>query len=146
MRTIKTKVWYIDEHPNKEAVYKWMRIYMIYLNDESLEEVKDSLIALRNIIGGELEFKFSARPSRGEYISFTNYDVDKLNELEADLLPLTGVCWDYELVKGMQEDGDASRVLLALHKSTEYVFSDEGLHEICTANDYEFKEKGKLVY
>ena len=101
---------------------------------------------MQRIIGGELDYSFGVEPCRGEYISFTDYDVDKLNELEADFLPLTGVWCDYELVKGMQEDGDAYRVLVALHRDTEYVYSDEGLHEICTANDYEFKEKGELVY
>ena len=145
MRTIETKVWYIDEHPNKEAVYEWMRDNMHYLNEQSLEEVMDSLNALQRIIGGELDYSFGVEPCRGEYISFTDYDVDKLNELEADFLPLTGVWCDYELVKGMQEDGDAYRVLVALHRDTEYVYSDEGLHEICTANDYEFNEKGELV-
>jgi len=145
MRTIETKVWYIDEHPNKEAVYEWMRDNMHYLNEHSLEEVTNSLNALQKIIGGELDYRISVYSCRGEYISFTDYDVDKLNELEADFLPLTGAWCDYELIKGMQEDGDAYRVLVALHKDTEYVYSDEGLHEICTANDYEFNEKGELV-
>jgi hypothetical protein len=145
MRTIETKVWYINEHPNKKAVYEWMRDNMHYLNNYSLEEVTDSLNALQKIIGGELDYSFGVSPCRGEYISFTDYDVDKLNELEADLLPLTGVWCDYELVKGMQEDGDAYKVLVALHRDTEYVYSDDGLHEICTANDYEFNEKGELV-
>jgi len=144
MRTIETKVWCIDEHPNKNAVYEWMRDNMYDLNDHTLEEVINSLNALQKIIGGKLDYNISVIPCRGEYISFTDYDVDKLNELDADFYPLTGVWCDYELIKGMQEDGNADVLLDVLHRDTEHVYSDEGLRDICEINGWEFTQDGKL--
>jgi hypothetical protein len=144
MRTIETKVWCIDEHPNKNAVYEWMRDNMYDLNDHALEEVINSLNALQKIIGGKLDYSISVIPCRGEYITFTDYDKESLMELNAGELPLTGVYLDAHLIESMQRYGNADGLLDALHRDTEYVYSDDGIHEICTANDYEFTEDGKL--
>ena len=37
------------------------------------------------------------------------------------------------------------KVLHNLHKDTEYVYSDEGLFELCQANGYEFNENGEAI-
>jgi hypothetical protein len=33
----------------------------------------------------------------------------------------------------------------ALHNDSEYVYSDEGLEELCIANGYEFNELGECI-
>jgi|11BtaG_2_1085332.scaffolds.fasta_scaffold03427_14 hypothetical protein len=144
MRTIKLKVYAINEHPNKDKCFDWIRNNLYDLNSYSAQEVMDSLKGLHDVIGGDLDFSISSSPCRGEYIKFKDYDEDLLNELDANELPLTGVCWDGYLIESMQKDGDAYGVLRALHQDTEYLYSDEGLQEFCEANDYEFTEEGEV--
>jgi len=144
MRTIELKVYTIKEHPNKDKCFDWIRNNWYDLNDHSVQEVLDSLKGLQIVIGGDLDYSISSSPCRGEYIKFKDYDKDLLNELDANELPLTGVCWDGDLIESMQKDGDAYGVLSALHRYTEYLYSDEGLQELCEANDYEFTEEGEV--
>ena len=144
MRTIEFKVYTINEHPDKDKCFDWIRDNWHDLNEHSVQEVADSLKGLQTVIGGDMEYSISSFPFRGEYIAFKDYDEDLLNELDANELPLTGICWDGDLIESMQKDGDAYGVLRALHLDTEYIYSDEGLQEFCEANDYEFTEEGEL--
>jgi len=143
MRIIETKVYTIDEHPNRELCYEWIRNNWHDLNEYSVMEVADSLKALQEEIGGDLDYAFSSVPHRGEYIRFTDYDDEALCRLSADDYPLTGVCWDYDVIKGMLEN-NPTEVLSTLHQDTEYCYSDEGLYELCEANQYEFTEEGNI--
>ena len=145
MRTIETKIYTIDEHPNKDKCFDWIRDNWHDLNEHSVQEVADSLKGLQIVIGGDLDYSISSLPCRGEYIEFKDYEEDLLNELDANELPLTGVCWDGDLIESMQKDGDAYGVLRALHQDTEYIYSDEGLKELFEANEYEFTEEGKII-
>ena len=144
MRTIEFKVYNINEHPDKDKCFDFIRYNWHNLNYHSLQEVIDSLKGLQVVIGGDLDYSISSSPCRGEYITFKDYDKDLLNELDANELPLTGVCWDADLIESMQQDGDAYGVLRALHQDTEYLYSDEGLQEFCEANEYEFTEEGEV--
>tara|TARA_R110002073_G_scaffold335840_1_gene529187 strand:+ start:1172 stop:1606 length:435 start_codon:yes stop_codon:yes gene_type:complete len=143
MRTIETKIYTIEDHPNVALCYDWIRDIWLDLNQHSVEEVVDSLKALQAIIGGELDYSISQVPDRGEHITFTNYDRDALCRLSADDLPLTGVCWDHQVITGLREY-NPERVLKSLHDDTEYVYSDEGLKELCESNGYEFTETGSI--
>lgn len=143
MRTIETKIYTIEDHPNVDLCYDWIRDIWLDLNQHSVEEVVDSLKALQAIIGGELDYSISQVPDRGEHITFTNYDRDALCRLSADDLPLTGVCWDHQVITGLREY-NPERVLKSLHDDTEYIYSDEGLKELCEANGYEFTETGSI--
>ncbi len=143
MRQIITNVYTIDEHPNKKACYEWIRDNWHDLNQHSVHYVIDSLKALSSVIGGTLDYCISSVPDRGEHITFTGYCKDTLKKLKYGDQPLTGVCWDYEAIKGLQE-GNSELVLEALHKDTEYAYSDVGLYEMCEANEYEFEEGGDL--
>lgn len=143
MRIIKTKVYTIAEHPNKELCFEYIRNNWHDLNEHSLQEVIDSLRALSEVIGGTIDYSIGVVPSRGEFISFKDYDKEILNELNAQDCTLTGSVFDADLIESMREDGDAYRVLRALHRDTEYLYSDEGLTEFCEANEYEFTEKGE---
>ena len=144
MRIIETKVYTIDEHPNKEKCFDWMRNNWHDLNQHSVDEVIESLKALQKEIGGRLDYCIGQVPDRGEFISFGGYDRDYLSQLNPKDYPLTGVCWDYDLIMGLIE-GEPERVLNSLHKDTEYIYSDEGLTELCEANEYEFTEEGELL-
>lgn len=144
MKTIEFKVYTINEHPDKDKCFDWIRHNWYNLNDHPVHEVVYSLKALQDVIGGDLDYSISSLPCRGEYIVFEDYDKDLLNELDANELPLTGVCWDADLIESMQKDGDAYGVLRALHQDTEYLYSDEGLQEFCEANQYEFTEEGEV--
>ena len=37
-----------------------------------------------------------------------------------------------------------SKLLKAIHEETEYIYSDEGLFELCECNEYEFNEEGNI--
>jgi len=144
MRIVETKVWTISEHPNPDRCYDWIRNNWHGLNEHSVYEVVDSLKKLKAIIGGELDYSIGQSPDRGEHISLKGYDRDALNELDPNDYPLTGICWDYEVIEGFQED-DPHKVLRALHKDTEYSYTDEALYDLCEANEYEFTEEGAVM-
>src|SRR5210317_1076780 len=100
MRTIELKVYTINEHPNKDKCFDWIRNNWYDLNEHSVQEVLDSLKGLQIVIGGNLEYSISSGPyAGGEFIEFKDYDEDLLNELDANELPLTGVCWDGDLIE-----------------------------------------------
>lgn len=145
MRVIETKVYGIAEHPNKDLCYEWIRDNWHGMNQHSVDEAIESLKELKLLIDGELDYSIGQSPSRGEFISWKNYDKEVLNSLEADFCPLTGGFWDFALIKSMQENGDASGLMGAIHQDTEYIYSDEGLFEYLDANDYEFTEEGKCI-
>ena len=144
MRIIETKVYTIDEHPNKSLCFDWIRNHWHDLNDHSVQEVKDSIEALSEAIGGTNDYSFGAEPMRGEFVSFTDYDKEILMKLDADSLPITG-CWtDFRIIKSLQ-DNEPSTILNDLHEDTEYVYSDEGLFEWAEMDELEFTEDGKAL-
>jgi len=143
MRTIETKVYTIDEHPNPSAVYEWIRDNWHDLNQHSVDEMIDSIKALSNKIGGSFDYSISAVPDRGEFIRFKDYDQEALAELNAGECPLTGVCWDADLIEALQK-GDPSKALESIHYNTEHIYSDKGLEELCESNEYEFTEEGNV--
>lgn len=143
MRTVEIKIYTISDHPNKEKCFDWIRENWHDLNIHSVCEVVQSINALNKIIGGTCEYSVGQFPDRDEHIMFTNYDQDILSNLNADDCPLTGVCWDIDLIKGLQE-GNTSKVLESLHEDSEYTYSNEGLQELCEANEYEFTEDGEV--
>ena len=141
MRIIETEVFTIEEHPTKEKCYEWIRNNWHDLNQYSVDEIIESIKELSNKIGGTYDYSISQVPDRGEYITFTDYSQEDLRRLSADDCPLTGVIWDIDLIQGLRE-GNPSKVLDSLHSDTEYQYSDEGLYDLCEANQYEFDAEG----
>ena len=43
------------------------------------------------------------------------------------------------------QKGNIFNSINSLHKDSEYVYSDQGLEELCEANEYEFTEEGKVI-
>jgi hypothetical protein len=143
MRIIETKVYKIDEHPNKDYCYVWIRNNWHDLNEHELYDIIESLKALQNIIGGKLDYSISCIPHRGEYISLIGYDKEELNSLSLDA-ELTGSSWDYWVIKAFKEN-NTQNILRLLHDSTEYAYSDESLYELCMNVEYEFTINGECI-
>ena len=143
MRTITTKVYKIYEHPNREKCYEWIRENWHDLNEHSVRDVVESIKALTKIIGGSNDYSISQIPDRNEFINFRDYDEEELNKLEAQECPLTGAWCDVDVIEGLREK-NMSKLLKAIHEETEYIYSDEGLFELCECNEYEFNEEGNI--
>ena len=143
MRTITTNVYKIDEHPNPSKCYDWIRDNWHDLNQTAVDEMIESIVALSNLIGGRYDFSISQVPDRSEHISLYGYDHKALQEIHDDY-NLTGVCWDEYVIRALKQ-GNPSDALKHIHFSTEYVYSETGLYELCEANQYEFTEQGKFI-
>ena len=143
MKTITIKVYEINEHPNKEAVFAWIRENWYDLNNHSVEEFADSLKELQKAIGGILDYSVCACHDRGEFITLKGYDKELLNDLAIDDYPLTGVCWDANIIEALK-DGNIEHALHSLHADTEYLYSNEALEEMCEGNGYYFLENGEF--
>lgn len=144
MKTRIINIYTIEEHPDKDKVFNWIRDNWHDLNNHSVDEFIQSLKALQKVIGGKLDYSISAVPDRGEIISLKGYDKKALKQLDESKYPLTGVCWDYDIIEAMK-NGYIESALHSLHNSTEYVYSDEGLYDLCEANEYEFLENGEIA-
>ena len=143
MRIVEVKGWTIDEHPNKDKVYEWIRENWHDLSESSVTELIQTLKSLQKEIGGDLDYSISDVPDRGEYIKFEGYDREALCDLSADDYPLTGLWWDYHVIKELIKD-DIEETLSILHRETEWMYEDEQLFDLCVANEYEFAEDGSL--
>lgn len=144
MRILETKVYTIEEHPNKENCFDWIRNNWHDLNQHGVDEVIDSINALVNKIGGSVSYSIGQSPDRSEHIYFKDYNHEELARLNAGDCPLTGCCWDCDLIVGLRE-GNPTKVLSHLHADTDYAYSDEGLFDFCEANGYEFDEDGNFI-
>lgn len=146
MRTETINIYNIEEHPNPKACYDWIRANWHDLAQHYVEDMIASLKALKEEIGGELDYSLSVVPDRGEFVTLYNYDMDKLKNLYRvkDTCPLTGMCYDITIIEALCISSAvlALQVTDTLHKEGEYAFSDEGLKDTCIANDYEFLENG----
>ena len=164
-KTIETTLYTIDDHPAPDAVFDWIRNNWHELNSHSVDEVVDSCRYLAQHFDGQVSYAISAVPDRGQHITFAIINGDhktmsslKFNKRLPDLsgnCPLTGVCWDENLLdafRDAQPDDTLNEVLhqagqnvlSALHKDTEHLYSDDGLREMCEANEYYFNEDGSI--
>lgn len=161
-RTIETTVYTIEEHPNKEAVYDWIRENWHDLGDYAIQDAIESLKGFAEHIGASLDYSVSIVPDRGENIGFSfSYEEPTLSEVMEGLdlsgdCPFTGVCYDENILDAFRcadkSDSLASvledveyNVLKTLHSEGDYIYSDEGLFEMCQANEYEFKGNGEIA-
>lgn len=147
MRQETINIYTIEDHPEPEICYEWIRNNWHDLGQHYVNDMITILEALANEIGGVLDYSISIVPDRGEFVHITDFDVEKLRELEAkkDNCPLTGKCYDIEAIDGLANGALGIQVLTTLHQEGEYIYSDEGLKEFCLANEYEFYESGKVV-
>ena len=143
MRDITYTVYTIDEHPDKEKCYEWMRDNLHDLAEHERDYFIESLCALSKRIGGNLDYGVSLVPDRSEFIRFTDYDEELLAELDAGTCPLTGCFWDVEVIEHLRAD-DMWGLMSKLHDAHDYHYSDEALHETAEANEWEFNKDGVM--
>jgi len=144
MRIESRIVYELAEHPHKELCFEWVRDNWHDLNQHSISDLIKSLRALCKKVGGTFDYSIGANPCQGEFIAFNGYDKSILAELKKDDLPLTGVCWDFDVIEGLRKN-DFTEVFEALHQETEYRYSDEGLTDCIEANNCEFYDCGKMA-
>ena len=131
----------------KEKVREYARNNWPNIGEHYIDDMISSLKALKEAIGGTLDYSLSIVLDRGEHCSLTGYDAEKLAELvkTAEKCPLTGVCYDMDVIEGLAARELESRVLNTLHAEGDYAYSDEGLDAMFEANEYEFLEDGSLA-
>jgi hypothetical protein len=147
MRQETINIYTIDDHPETELCFKWIRNNWHDLGQHIIDEIIDSLKTLSNSVNGKLDYAICIVPDRGEFVKLTDYDRDLLNELylKRDQYPLTGVCYDHDVIEGLYNNDLDNKILNLVHKEGEYIYSDEGLRELCQANEYEFYENGEVI-
>lgn len=132
----------IESHPDKQKVFEWIRNNWHDLGQHVLEEYVDSLKAACEALGVTFDYSISQVPDRGEFIKIGEYSAEAAAALPRDC-SLTGVCYDDTVIEALAS-GDIESILTAIHAECEYLYSDEALEEMCEANEYEFKENGKI--
>jgi len=139
------KAYTIDSHPNKEAVFEWVRNNWHDLADIDLEDIVASLKALAAYTKGHLDYSVSCVPDRGEFVRLTDFDAELLKALDADNCPLTGTWSDYCVIKSAQNDELESVVLSVCHDSGDFRYSDEGISDFLEINKYLFLYDGRFL-
>lgn len=148
MRTKTINIYTIEEHPNQKACFEWIRANWHDLADYSTDDMTASLKGLAAHVNGRLDYSLSPVPDRGEFVRITDYNREALADLytRKDDCPLTGHCYDVAMIEGLYNGNLESVALETLHAEGEYIYSDEGLLDMCEANGYEFLENGEFYY
>lgn len=144
MREITYRVYKIDEHPDKDRCFGWVRDNMHDLGEHEVDDLINSLVKLRETIGGQLNYSLSQVPDRGEYIRFTDYDEEALAKLDEESCPLTGVFCDHDVIECIRNN-DMRGLISRLHDWCEYHYTDEAIEEQALVNDWEFTIEGRLI-
>ena len=135
----------IGEHPNPEKVYDWLRNNWHDLSQHVVDDAIESLKAFAQHEGLELDYSISACPDRGEFITFKNVPDDyKMPVIENDC-PFTGTYYDHLILDSESLADIEFNVLKTIHSENDYIYSDEGLQELCEANEYHFEVSGTIL-
>lgn len=152
MRHLKTvRYWTIDEHPDPEICFEQIRDNWHYLGQNEVDEMVESLRALSDQIGCDIDYRISIIPARGEYVRADTSSYNHATFLslyqQREELPLTGTFYDLAVLEGFNGGRESleESVLNALHVSGEWIYSDDGLRDLCEANEYLFDEDGGLL-
>ena len=137
-------VYTIDDHPNPDAVYDWVRNNWHDLGEHNLHEMVGSLKALADHVGGILDYSIGVFPDRDEFVRITGGNRSCLKGIKSEECPFTGVCYDYEVIEGYRGENLEVKVLEVLREEGEYIYSNEGIHEMVLCNDYYFKSNGEF--
>ena len=170
----------IEDHPNPDLVYDWIRSNWDDLGQHSVDESMDSIRGFCKAFYLDLnDWAISIVPDRGEFIDIKvpsgwrdnvgeladirlyKYLVNNYAEYLKGDCPFTGVCYDENLLDPIRAflkkptvnqgytwqdlvNDCANSLLECLHSEGEYIYSDEGLKDMCEANEYEFTENGSM--
>ena len=136
------KIYSIEDHPNKPAVYDWIRDNWRELGEFHIKDMLFSLHALAKTIGGNLDYSFCIVPQFGQFIKITDFDAAGLSELVADDCPLTGGYYDSIVIEGLKANTLDQDALKALHASCPVLNSEKGLKRIIELNYCYFTSEG----
>ena len=89
MQTRQIHGYTIDEHPNPESVYDWIRDNWHDLGQFTVDETVCSLKAFAEYFGVEIDYCIGIVPDRGEYIRF-QFTGDRIGMLDSDIAGLSG--------------------------------------------------------
>jgi len=145
MKTVSFNVYEFSEHPNKDAVVKWVTDNWNNLHDYESNELVASLNAAAKTMGGKVDYSISTFPDRGEYLKFQNCDFEVIDNFNPEDLPLTGMYWDFEVIQAIQKR-NLNLVIDAYHKACEYIYGEENIAELCGMNVYYFYEDGRFYH
>ena len=131
-----------------KIIYNFSTIYDIY--DACFSERVATLEKLAEILKGSLDYSLSCVPDRGECIKispkYENLDFEALKDLDIDNCPLTGVCYDYDILKNVSDEStlniSLNNYITSIHDEFESMLEDDYLSEWCEASEYEFTEDG----
>jgi len=143
-KEITETVYTIDDHPNPNAVYDWVRGNWHDLGEHTVQEMVDSLKALADHVGGTLDYSISLFPDRREFVRITGGNRSRIKDLNANDYPLTGNCFDHIVINGYREGSIEYRALSVLHSEGEYIYSDMGIYDYIECNEYYFKLDGEF--
>lgn len=174
MKTVTTKFWRIQEHPNPEKCVDWFADSVPDLADCSRDEVIDSLKAFADHIGfDDVRYSIAIHPERGEFVSLkvTNKDAETVLDKyfnagdiaewaeRSESLQFTGMWSDCILARALKEgnigtasnlgelaDAIENKVLETMHEEGEYLYSDGAIRDHCEANGYYFNEHGEADF
>ena len=200
MKTHEIKTWTIDEHPEQELCYEWIRENWYDLGQYSVEDAIDTIngfcshfdvtvnvgIGLFSDAREGFKITFSNDEAGGDgieelsgvrlwkylennYLHYREW-IDRFKKIHdvgdkmhnVDLLagdcPFTGMSYDEAALDEIREFMKApderdfqelltdcvDAVFKALHDDGDYIYSDEGLREMCEAYEYDFLESGEV--
>lgn len=154
--TIVNKEFYtIDSHPDKTAVYEYIREEWNNLECHTIHDLYKSLQCFCNIMGVELsKFDVHNRQIRINikgYILLSVFDLHvSSNYLTGKFEEMTGSFWDEVILDVWTKSnyGGAAlnkTVLDMLDSEIEHIYSDSGLYDLCMANQYYFDIDGQQV-
>lgn len=138
------KVYTIDSHPNKNLVFNWVREnWEIY--DSYIQEFAQSLRALDEKLKGALNWSVGPVACDSFIKVQKDFDIEVFEALynERENCPLTGVCYDVEILEGLKSR-DFSKALEGLETDCNHSLTEEYLSEHLLANEYYFKESGEI--
>ena len=141
IRTIETKVYTIDVHPQPEKVFDWIRNNWDDLHESEGRELVYSLETIAKGLGCKVDYCISAYPCQGDFISFRGYEAEDLEAFRRENEPFNH--WDYIIIEALEKQ-HPNEILSVFYKECEYIYSDAYLEDFCLMNEYEFNEDGSI--
>ena len=114
--------------------------------DWIIDDAIASFNALKDKINAEIfDYSISLTSDRGEHITICEYCTDSLKDLikDKDNMPLTGMCYDFDLLDAMEKQNLYGFIEM-LHSDYESILEPEQIKEHCDANEYEFTNNGNI--
>ena len=166
IREHKYKSYTIDDHPNKQKVYDWIRENWHDLGDHVFEEVEKSMKAVSSALDCDLVFTVSSVADRNESVKLNSRYSESEHELIATstlakITKFSGECyytgvvydclleqaledWDIQKPISLKQLNDLLEpvVLSCVHNEVESLYEDEQIKNLCEANDYFFTLQG----